>query len=89
MKYIFLIITALCSSFGQTAVVEQREAYFDGTTAYLRLSTPMTIWGHSAISFRSCRGNFINILYMYISPITPHVVCFQTYFTGSLVTECT
>lgn len=35
--------------------VEPREVYFNGS-AYLRLKTPMVLWGHSAISFRTCRG---------------------------------
>lgn len=35
-----------------------KEAYFNGST-YLRLTTPMPIWDHSAISFRSCRGGEI------------------------------
>lgn len=38
--------------------VEPREAYFNGS-AYLRLKTPMLLWGHSAISFRTCRGEFL------------------------------
>lgn len=41
--------------------IEQREAYFNGS-AYLRLKTPMQLWGHSAISFRTCRGKFDMIL---------------------------
>uniref|UniRef100_A0A1I8PY45 Protein crumbs n=1 Tax=Stomoxys calcitrans TaxID=35570 RepID=A0A1I8PY45_STOCA len=35
-----------------------KEAYFNGS-AYLRLLSPMPIWDHSAISFRSCRGGEI------------------------------
>ncbi|XP_023158448.1 protein crumbs isoform X2 [Ceratitis capitata] len=38
--------------------VTSTEAYFNGS-AYLRLLTPMPIWDHSAISFRSCRGGEI------------------------------
>jgi len=37
-------------------LVEPKEAYFNGS-AYLRLLTPMPLWSHSAISFRTCRGN--------------------------------
>ncbi|XP_069963928.1 protein crumbs isoform X3 [Bactrocera oleae] len=41
-----------------TPSVTSTEAYFNGS-AYLRLLTPMPIWDHSAISFRSCRGGEI------------------------------
>lgn len=40
------------------ASVDAREAYFNGT-AYLRLLTPMSLWGQSVISFRSCKGGEI------------------------------
>ncbi|XP_055854363.1 protein crumbs isoform X1 [Episyrphus balteatus] len=40
------------------ATGDSKEAYFNGS-AYLRLLTPMPIWGHSAISFRTCRGGEI------------------------------
>ena len=44
--------------------VEPREAYFNGS-AYLRLKTPMLLWGHSAISFRTCRGKLNKILWLF------------------------
>ena len=38
------------------AIIEEpKEAYFNGS-GYLRLLTPMPIWGHSAISLRTCKG---------------------------------
>ncbi|XP_054726522.1 protein crumbs isoform X4 [Anastrepha obliqua] len=49
-----LIQTVHASPSGVTST----EAYFNGS-AYLRLLTPMPIWDHSAISFRSCRGGEI------------------------------
>ncbi|XP_036327522.1 protein crumbs isoform X3 [Rhagoletis pomonella] len=49
-----LVHTVHASSPGVTST----EAYFNGS-AYLRLLTPMPIWDHSAISFRSCRGGEI------------------------------
>lgn len=39
------------------AADEQREAYFNGSV-YIRLAQPMTLWRHSALSFRTCRGEF-------------------------------
>ncbi|CAO1412778.1 unnamed protein product [Diamesa serratosioi] len=48
----------LLSTQTNASTVEPREAYFNGS-AYLRLRTPMTLWGHSAISFRTCRGGEI------------------------------
>lgn len=54
------VIASLLSTHSLTVSAvsaEHREAYFDGS-AYLRLNTPMLLWGHSAISFRTCRGEF-------------------------------
>lgn len=47
-----------------TMVSGSKEAYFNGS-AYLRLLSPMPIWDHSAISFRSCRGKFIFEQYVF------------------------
>ena len=53
---IFFIFTVLCVVVASTNSEQIiKEAYFNGTS-YIRLKTPMTIWGHSGISFRSCRG---------------------------------
>ncbi|XP_055602052.1 protein crumbs isoform X2 [Uranotaenia lowii] len=52
-----VFILVLCSS--RTASIQvDKEAYFNGS-AYLRLKTPMTLWSHSAISFKTCRGGEI------------------------------
>lgn len=50
-------LTVLCTitSSSGSGSNDPKEAYFNGS-AYLRLFTPMPIWGHSAISFRTCRG---------------------------------
>lgn len=57
MWWIFLFLIQKSSQYAVDAagIVDQREAYFNGSV-YLRLFTPMTLWGHSAISFRTCRG---------------------------------
>lgn len=52
----------LLSTQTNATTVEPREAYFNGS-AYLRLRTPMTLWGHSAISFRTCRGELLFLLH--------------------------
>lgn len=41
---------------------DQREAYFNGSV-YIRLAQPMTLWRHSALSFRTCRGEFYEYFY--------------------------
>lgn len=45
-------------SAGGGSSVKYTEAYFDGNN-YIRLGDPMPVWGHSAISFRTCRGGEI------------------------------
>ncbi|XP_055635267.1 protein crumbs isoform X3 [Toxorhynchites rutilus septentrionalis] len=52
-----VFILVLCSS-RTTSIQVEKEAYFNGS-AYLRLKTPMTLWSHSAISFKTCRGGEI------------------------------
>ncbi|CAH1720705.1 unnamed protein product [Chironomus riparius] len=54
---VFVILLQICekSSLSYALSVEPREAYFNGS-AYLRLKNPMLLWGHSALSFRTCRG---------------------------------
>lgn len=56
---VFVILLQICekSSLSYALSVEPREAYFNGS-AYLRLKNPMLLWGHSALSFRTCRGKF-------------------------------
>uniref|UniRef100_A0A1B0FV08 Secreted protein n=2 Tax=Lutzomyia longipalpis TaxID=7200 RepID=A0A1B0FV08_LUTLO len=49
-----LAIFVLLPTISIAAVVEPKEAFFNGS-AYLRLFTPMPVWGHSAITFRTCR----------------------------------
>ncbi|XP_058822822.1 protein crumbs isoform X2 [Topomyia yanbarensis] len=52
-----VLVLVLCSS--RTASIQvEKEAYFNGSS-YLRLKTPMTLWSHSAISFKTCRGGEI------------------------------
>ncbi|XP_021706793.1 protein crumbs isoform X1 [Aedes aegypti] len=53
---VFLILV-LCPP-RTTSIQVEKEAYFNGS-AYLRLKTPMTLWSHSAISFKTCRGGEI------------------------------
>ncbi len=54
--FLLLFVIQTSSQYVDAAgIVDQREAYFNGSV-YLRLFTPMTLWGHSAVSFRTCRG---------------------------------
>ncbi|XP_055375058.1 protein crumbs isoform X2 [Condylostylus longicornis] len=53
---LIFVITANKYTYGTN--VEPKEAYFNGS-AYIRLQTPMPVWSHSAISFRTCRGGEI------------------------------
>uniref|UniRef100_A0A6B2E8N3 Putative cadherin egf lag seven-pass g-type receptor n=1 Tax=Phlebotomus kandelakii TaxID=1109342 RepID=A0A6B2E8N3_9DIPT len=53
-----LVVFVLLPTVSIAAVVEPPEAFFNGS-AYLRLFTPMPVWGHSAITFRTCRGSEI------------------------------
>ncbi|XP_068155556.1 protein crumbs isoform X3 [Drosophila tropicalis] len=57
-QWIFLLILIYLATDVASVEVQTKEAYFNGS-AYLRLLTPMPIWDHSAISFRSCRGGEI------------------------------
>ncbi|XP_017848207.1 protein crumbs isoform X3 [Drosophila busckii] len=57
-QWIFLFILIYLATDVAAVEVHTKEAYFNGS-AYLRLLTPMPIWDHSAISFRSCRGGEI------------------------------
>ncbi|XP_030376578.1 protein crumbs isoform X3 [Scaptodrosophila lebanonensis] len=57
-QWIFLFILIYLATDVASVEVHTKEAYFNGS-AYLRLLTPMPIWDHSAISFRSCRGGEI------------------------------
>ncbi|SPP83299.1 blast:Protein crumbs [Drosophila guanche] len=57
-QWIFLFILIYLATDVASVEVQTQEAYFNGST-YLRLTTPMPIWDHSAISFRSCRGGEI------------------------------
>lgn len=57
MKF-FILITVLSVLSTTHASVNAREAYFNGT-AYLRLLTPMSLWGQSVINFKSCKGGEI------------------------------
>lgn len=62
------------------------EAYFNGT-AYLRLLSPMPIWGHTAISFRSCKGGEIlsqqyNRHTLWLSVLSDYI---QVSLTGSAI----
>ncbi|XP_017140739.1 protein crumbs isoform X1 [Drosophila miranda] len=57
-QWIFLFILIYLATDVASVEVHTKEAYFNGST-YLRLTTPMPIWDHSAISFRSCRGGEI------------------------------
>lgn len=45
---------------------DPKEAYFNGTS-YLRLVNPMPIWGHSALSLRTCLGKYLK--YFFISRV--------------------
>ncbi|XP_037922140.1 protein crumbs isoform X2 [Hermetia illucens] len=53
-----LVCLALLPILSLGSNVDSKEVYLNGS-AYLRLFTPMPIWGHSAISLRSCRGGEI------------------------------
>lgn len=55
--WLILIQKSSQYSVDAAGIENQREAYFNGSV-YLRLLTPMTLWTHSAISFRSCRGEY-------------------------------
>lgn len=57
MWWLILIQKSSQYSVDAAGIENQREAYFNGSV-YLRLLTPMTLWTHSAISFRSCRGEY-------------------------------
>lgn len=57
----FLIQKSSQYSVDAAGVVDQREAYFNGSV-YLRLFTPMTPWTHSALSFRSCKGEYYDVI---------------------------
>ncbi|XP_016036029.2 protein crumbs isoform X1 [Drosophila simulans] len=57
-QWIPLFILIYLATDVASVAVPTKEAYFNGST-YLRLTTPMPIWDHSAISFRSCRGGEI------------------------------
>lgn len=46
------------STTASSSSVKYTEAYFDGSN-YIRLGDPMPVWGHSAISFRTCKGGEI------------------------------
>lgn len=51
----------LPSSLGLTSAnVDQREAYFNGSS-YMRLLNPIAMRKHTAFSIRSCRGNWFNL----------------------------
>ncbi|XP_067637731.1 protein crumbs isoform X2 [Eurosta solidaginis] len=58
LALIVLLYLTHASAHAGSSSVTSTEAYFNGS-AYLRLLTPMPIWDHSAISFRSCRGGEI------------------------------
>ncbi|XP_037806367.1 protein crumbs isoform X1 [Lucilia sericata] len=58
VQWIFLTLLIYLSMDSSGVSATSKEAYFNGS-AYLRLLSPMPIWDHSAISFRSCRGGEI------------------------------
>ncbi|XP_073817054.1 cell polarity complex component crumbs isoform X3 [Musca autumnalis] len=58
LQWFCCLLIFLLSTDSTFLVGASREAYFNGS-AYLRLLSPMPIWDHSAISFRSCRGGEI------------------------------
>lgn len=45
---------------------DPKEAYFNGTS-YLRLLNPMPVWGHSALSLRTCLGKYTIIFISRVS----------------------
>lgn len=57
----FLAINEKYIGVSSLSTTDQREAYFNGSV-YIRLAQPMTLWRHSALSFRTCRGKSMFLL---------------------------